>query len=187
MIRRAIGIDPDADGFIVVMDENYIVKEEYKMPRIKGTTRKIIDWTLFKELLRDILSNAEDDGISMSEIKTYLEEPLAFPGQNVVAVAKQWENFGTIQGFVVSKNIKYERARAKVWQTMMLAGTPASENTKVRALMICQREWPGVQFLTARDKQEKSKCDAYLMAKYILITSNVSERGWRAYDEQAPI
>jgi len=172
-----VGIDPDSKGYIAVLNHAREPQAEFKMPLVASST--VINFGEVDTIIKFI-----DKNFPCAEY--FLERPFMvpgrwsksdngewnmLPGQSAKAAATQFENAFTIRGILVANEVRYTLDYAKTWQALMLKGTPSNQKPKVRSFIRCQELWPTVDFKGPRGGDNYGKCDAYLMATYLMMVN----------------
>lgn len=105
-------------------------------------------------------------------IHCFLERAHAFPGQGTVSMFSYGEQYGRIQGILISNEIPYTLVQPREWQMEMFKGTKDKQagekrNPKDRALEIVRRLFPKERFIaTLRSKKpHDGMIDSILIAE----------------------
>ena len=131
---RFVGVDNGSDGGIAVLDDSGRVDACLPMPVVdigKTRTRRVVDLPTVRALLEPL----------GRDVRVVVELAQPYPGEGAVQSFQYGRGFGAILGLLVGLGLPHEVVDPKVWQRAVLAGTEGGD-TKVRALLRAQREWP---------------------------------------------
>lgn len=108
-----VGIDPGQKGGIAFLDKKQNLNI-HVMPESAGDLDKLLK--VYKNSINHL----------------FLEKAQAFKGQGISSTFSYAENYGVIQGILISNSIPFTLITPKEWQKMMFLGTKAKKGTKKR-------------------------------------------------------
>jgi hypothetical protein len=177
-MRYGLGIDPDANGYMVIIDHNLKTAEELRIPLISSAS-KMVDWKEAANLVETIKISYGQDLVAFLEepimiparyVKNKSGETVMVPGQSAKSAKTQIITFAKMEMLLMLNKISYMYETPRSWQKVMLRGTPISMKVKERGYIKASRIWPNVDFKGPRGGDNFGKSDAYLMALYALIS-----------------
>lgn len=157
-----IGIDPGLTGAIgqLAHDATFLRVEDIPtMQRMveakKGRVMNQVNCAAVRELLLEMLADRD-----RNEIHVVIELPIAFPGQNVSAIAAAFLTAGHLEGVVASLRIAHSLVRPVDWKRELKL---TSSKEQARAVAI--RRWPEAAPRLKR-VMDHNRAEALLLALY---------------------
>lgn len=101
-------------------------------------------------------------------VHCFIEAVQARPDQHVTATINTGIGHGLIRGILTALAVPYTVVHARTWQAAMFGGLPKEIDSKGKALIVCHRLWPGVDW-TATERSIRNHdglCDAALICEY---------------------
>jgi len=145
------GVDNGLNGGIVLLGESTPIKLVMPVVRVRVKARRGKKGFGFRTYLNEPAIRSFFESYRPAHV--FIETVQSRPGQSVIATQTTSINHGLIRGILVGLKIDYTPVAARSWQAVMFQGLPkdADIDSKDKALIICNRLWPGVEWTaTAR-------------------------------------
>ncbi len=174
-----IGVDPDANGAVAVIDSKGKFLEVHDCPTYnigKNGSKKVrVDVSGFS----GVLTNIKD--AYGPEIFLIMEEPVVMPKQGVVSQGVFMFGAGLIEGCIATLKIPYDKRKANEWKKVILRGLSAksTKEKKEISVQLARRLFPDtVPILTL--KKHHGRAEAILLAEYarrmfVALTDHLKE------------
>ena len=164
-----VGVDPGLEGAIAVIDSDTMEIEIQPMPIIKGKGRSQYDLVEIKNVLC-LLPGYADTYPPRIFVTLEKLQPLPPKLGGGIANYRRGEASGW-SWLLTGTSISYQLVAPRVWQKVMLAGTPGAD-TKQKSIIAAQRLFPG-QSLKRTERCKKADdgmSDALLICAYGMRT-----------------
>ena len=163
MTQVVVGIDNGTTGalaVLVVCSERTSV-DVFPTPTIATKSGKCRRTVLDKAGMRELLYSCGSDA------HVFIEHAQNMPKQGASSAFNYGTGYGLWRGICVGLNLQYTKVSPRVWQRVMLQGTPGSD-TKARSIIRVKELFRGVSLLpTDRSRKDSDgMADALLIAEY---------------------
>jgi|SRR5215813_3774724 len=161
--RLICGIDNGLGGGIVLLsfDRTETSPVKIVMPTIKLKVGRNMRRYHNEPALRRIFDRYRP-------FHVFIEQLAPMPDQAVFSTSNAGVGHGLIRGILVGLEIPYTLVHPKTWQAALFKGMDKGIDSKSKALIICHRLWPGVEW-TASERSRAPHdglCDAALIGEW---------------------
>lgn len=160
--RFIAGVDNGLDGAIILLG----MEEEARPIKIVMPTLKVKTARGRKRLHNEAALCRIFTQYSV--VHCFIEAVQARPDQHVIATINTGIGHGLVRGILTALGIPYTIVHSRTWQAALFGGLPKEIDSKGKALIVCHRLWPGVEW-TASERSIRPHdglCDAALICEY---------------------